>query len=78
MGQIQHEIATYLSLFTAINVTLGLLTGIAMGVLDMPNPIFWGWMWGAVGVLMAVPILSVLKIISRNMESLKVLEAVLK
>jgi len=32
--------------------------------------IFWGWLWGIPGALMAVPSLAILKIISEHIESL--------
>ncbi|HWP59426.1 MAG TPA: AI-2E family transporter [Candidatus Acidoferrales bacterium] len=32
--------------------------------------IFWGWMWGIVGALMAVPLLAIFKIICEHVESL--------
>jgi AI-2 transport protein TqsA len=33
--------------------------------------IFWGWMWGIIGAVLAVPITSILKIICQNVESLR-------
>lgn len=33
--------------------------------------IFWGWLWGGWGMIMAVPITSVLKIVLQNIDSLK-------
>ena len=38
---------------------------------------FWGWLWGIPGMILAVPILVVLKIVSANIPSLKFLEALL-
>ncbi len=32
--------------------------------------IFWGWLWGVPGALMAVPSLAILKIVSDHIESL--------
>jgi predicted PurR-regulated permease PerM len=41
---IQSAIARYLFTITCINAALGILTGIAMHLLGMPNPILWGVM----------------------------------
>ncbi|MDY0039166.1 MAG: AI-2E family transporter [Desulforhabdus sp.] len=40
-------------------------------ILVFASILFWGWAWGVAGVLVAVPILSVLKIIFSKAESLK-------
>jgi predicted PurR-regulated permease PerM len=32
---------------------------------------FWGWMWGALGMIMAVPILMIVKTIADHVESMK-------
>jgi AI-2 transport protein TqsA len=37
--------------------------------------IFWGWLWGVIGMFLAVPITSALKIISENVPALKPLAA---
>lgn len=42
--QIQHEVSRYLATVTLINMGLGVATGTAMYLLDMPNPILWGVM----------------------------------
>jgi len=39
--------------------------------------IFWGWLWGALGMILAVPITSSLKITFEHIENLKVLAAVM-
>jgi predicted PurR-regulated permease PerM len=33
--------------------------------------IFWGWIWGIWGMILAVPIMSILKIVFENVEALK-------
>jgi predicted PurR-regulated permease PerM len=33
--------------------------------------IFWGWLWGAWGMILAVPIMATIKIVFENMESLR-------
>jgi predicted PurR-regulated permease PerM len=38
---------------------------------------FWGWLWGIPGMIMAVPIIAVIKIVAENVPSLKILEALL-
>ncbi len=39
--------------------------------------IFWGWVWGAVGMVLAVPIVLTIHIIIREFESLRVITAIL-
>ena len=41
---VEHGISHYLMSITVINVLLGVAIGIAMWLLDMPNPILWGVM----------------------------------
>jgi len=38
---------------------------------------FWGWLWGIPGMILAVPLMAILKIISHNFPSLKFLEALM-
>ncbi|NMD10379.1 MAG: AI-2E family transporter [Acidobacteria bacterium] len=38
---------------------------------------FWGWLWGIPGMILAVPIMVVMKIIASNFESLRWFEALL-
>lgn len=38
---------------------------------------FWGWLWGIPGMILAVPIIAVIKIVAENVPSLKLLEALL-
>lgn len=38
---------------------------------------FWGWLWGIPGMILAIPILAVIKIILGNIPSLKFLEALM-
>ena len=33
--------------------------------------LFWGWIWGAVGLLLAIPITGAMKIIFDHVESMK-------
>ena len=39
--------------------------------------IFWGWLWGVVGMILAVPLTSTLKIFFENVESLQLAAAVM-
>jgi predicted PurR-regulated permease PerM len=39
---------------------------------------FWGWLWGIVGVFLAIPMLGAIKIVSKNINSLKPLREVLR
>ncbi len=38
---------------------------------------FWGWMWGALGLLLAVPILMIVKTVADHVESLSSLSELL-
>ncbi len=42
--EIEGQLFLYLSTVTCINIGLGILVGIAMSLLGMPNPILWGAM----------------------------------
>ena len=42
------------------------------------SAIFWGWMWGAIGLLLAIPIVATMKSISENVDSLQGLAAFLR
>lgn len=42
--RIQHDVSRYLTTLTLINCGLGVVTGVAMYLLNMPNPILWGTM----------------------------------
>jgi predicted PurR-regulated permease PerM len=40
--------------------------------------IFWGWMWGAIGLLLAIPILAGLKAISEHVDAMRPLNELLR
>ena len=42
------------------------------------SAIFWGWMWGAIGLLLAIPIVATMKSISENVDSLRGVAAFLR
>jgi predicted PurR-regulated permease PerM len=42
--RIQEQVSRYLRVITAINALLGCAVGVAMWLLDMPNPLLWGAM----------------------------------
>ena len=42
------------------------------------SAIFWGWMWGAIGLLLAIPIVATMKSISENVDGLRGLAAFLR
>lgn len=42
------------------------------------SAIFWGWMWGAIGLLLAIPIVATLKSVSENVDGLRPLAAFLR
>lgn len=53
-NEIERHVSRYLLTVTLINVCLGLVVGVAVGLLGLPNPIMWG---GMVAVLNFVPYL---------------------
>lgn len=42
------------------------------------SAIFWGWMWGAIGLLLAIPIVASLRSVSQNVDGLRPLAAFLR
>ena len=42
------------------------------------SAIFWGWMWGPVGLLLAIPIVATMKSVSQNVDGLRGLAAFLR
>jgi len=38
---------------------------------------FWGWLWGPIGVLMAVPLMTVIQVTLRHIDSLRPLHDVI-
>lgn len=59
----EKSVSTYLAATTAINLGLGVLTGIAMFLIGLPNPVLWGIVGGLlnfipyIGGLLAVVVL---------------------
>jgi predicted PurR-regulated permease PerM len=59
----EKSVSTYLAATTAINIGLGVLTGIAMLIIGLPNPVLWGLVGGLlnfipnIGGLLAVVVL---------------------
>ena len=59
----EKSVSTYLAATTAINLGLGVLTGIAMFIIGLPNPVLWGIIGGLlnfipyIGGLLAVVVL---------------------
>jgi predicted PurR-regulated permease PerM len=39
--------------------------------------LFWGWLWGIVGTLLAVPIMATIKIVCENLPSLHFVSALM-
>ncbi len=67
---VEEEVSRYLLTITAINGALGLVVGLAMWVLDMPNPALWGVMAMLfnfvpyVGALVGVAVVTVVALVS--------------
>jgi len=68
-------VATYLvSMFVANNIVVPYALGSRLALSPVAifiSIIFWGWMWGVIGALLAVPLLATFKIISVRIDSLK-------
>jgi predicted PurR-regulated permease PerM len=71
--------------FTMTAVEGNFITPTIMGKRLTLNPMmiflsvfFWGWLWGIVGVFVAIPMLGAIKIVSKNINSLKPLREVLR
>lgn len=69
----QHDLSRYVLVRTATNVGLGTLNP----VMIFTWLIFWGWIWGIPGALIAIPLLAMAKIAADNVESLAPLGAFL-
>ena len=46
-------------------------------VLVLVSLIFWGWLWGVVGMILAVPIMSMIKIVFEHIDALKPVAALM-
>jgi predicted PurR-regulated permease PerM len=46
VNTVQVNIAAYLATITVINIAMGILVGVAMSLLGMPNPVLWGTVAG--------------------------------
>jgi predicted PurR-regulated permease PerM len=40
--------------------------------------LFWGWLWGVAGLLLAIPILGIVKVVSEHIKQLHPLAELLK
>lgn len=68
-------LATYLvAMFISSNAVVPYVLGSRLALSPVAifvSIIFWGWMWGVIGALLAVPLLAAFKIISDRIDSLK-------
>lgn len=69
-----HIIAVPVVFFTACSIEGNFVTPIVLGRQFDINPIavflaviFWGWMWGIIGAIIAIPLMVVVKIIYENL-----------
>lgn len=63
VGDVSGQIARYFQVVTLINIGLGVVAGVVLQLLDMPNPIFWGFVVGLLNYLPFVgPTISILAI----------------
>ncbi|MCZ6704772.1 MAG: AI-2E family transporter, partial [Bacteroidetes bacterium] len=46
-------------------------------LLILVSLIFWGWLWGVLGMMLAVPLTATIKIITENIEPLKPLSVLM-
>ncbi len=46
-------------------------------LLILVSLIFWGWLWGVLGMMLAVPLTATIKIITENLEPLKPLSVLM-
>ena len=44
---VQHQVSVYLGTITLINIAVGVIVGVLMHLLGVPNPLLWGVMAGA-------------------------------
>jgi predicted PurR-regulated permease PerM len=62
----EAQISLYLFTTTLINIGVGVVTGLVMYLLGMPNPV----LWGVPGAILAVPMMAAFKIACDHIESL--------
>ncbi len=95
----EAQISRYLFTSALINAGVGIVTGLALWLVGMPNPVqpgggnlvtpmiygsrmrlntvalfiglvFWWYLWGVPGAILAVPIMAAIKIVCDHIESL--------
>ncbi|MEO1545015.1 MAG: AI-2E family transporter, partial [Pseudomonadota bacterium] len=68
-------VAIYLTIMLAVtNIAVPYMLGSRLALSPLAiflSIIFWGWMWGVVGALLAVPILAIIKIVCDRVDSLQ-------
>jgi len=84
-GSLSLKVGLVLAILTAVHVALKrFLERRLMGkelelspLLALFSLFFWAWLWGIPGMILAVPILAVMKIVFANVPSLRFLEAMM-
>ncbi len=77
-GTASATLTTMAIYFVLTSIEGNLITPIALGRQLQLNSlavllglIFWGWLWGAIGMLLAIPILAVVRVVSKHVPDLE-------
>jgi predicted PurR-regulated permease PerM len=69
-------IATFIGIFVITWMTgqIAKLNAVAVFI----SILFWGWLWGVAGLLLAIPILGIVKVVSEHIKELHPVAELLK